>query len=156
MVKAVMARALRVRDVMTEGVVFLWTHYTLDEAWKVFHERGISGAPVLDERGRLVGVISKADLADPRHRPPSGPGSVEHAVTHIAYAVRANDPILTAVRLMIDHSIHRALVVNDDGTVAGIVTPMDVLRAFVRSEAWVEEGEAPVDFVDLRKLARET
>jgi CBS-domain-containing membrane protein len=154
--KTAMMRALRVRDVMTVDVVFLRTHFTLDEAWAVLHERGIRGAPVLDARGRLVGVLSKADLADPRHRPPSGPGTVEHAVTHVAYAVRASDPVMTAVRLMLDHDIHRALVVDDAGTLAGIVTPLDVLRALTRGEALVEQPDAPVEFVDLRGLAVRT
>jgi len=153
-VKTAMMRELRVCDVMSAGVVFLWTHFTLDEAWQVFHDRGISGAPVLNERGRLVGVLSKSDLADPRHRPPLGPGTVEHAVTRVAYAVRASDPVMTAVRLMIDHGIHRALVLNEDGTVAGIVAPMDVLRALARGEMMVEpaEAEAPVEYVQLKSI----
>jgi CBS-domain-containing membrane protein len=109
---------------------------------------------VLNERGRLVGVLSKSDLADPRHRPPLGPGTVEHAVTRVAYAVRASDPVMTAVRLMIDHGIHRALVLNEDGTVAGIVAPMDVLRALARGEMMVEpaEAEAPVEYVQLKSI----
>ncbi len=47
------------------------------------------------------------------------------------------------------------MVVNDDGSVAGIVTPMDVLRALVRGDdlgGSVAET-APLAFVDLRDLA---
>lgn len=153
MMKTAMMAAPRVRDVMTADLVFLRTDLTLDDAWAVLHERGISGAPVLDVRGRLVGVLSKADLADPRHRPPAGPGTVEAAVTHVAYAVRASDPVMSAVRLMLDHDIHRALVVDDDGTLAGIITPLDVLRALAGGVALVEHADAPVEFVDLRGLA---
>ena len=46
--KTAMTTAARVRDVMTIDVVFLQTSFTLDDAWAVLHERGISGAPVQD------------------------------------------------------------------------------------------------------------
>ncbi len=141
---------------MTEGVVFLRASNTLLEAWSALHAHAISGAPVLNEVGRLVGIVSKADLADPRHQPPTASGTVEGAMTRVVYAVRAEDPVMTAVRLMSDQAIHRAMVVNDDGTIAGIVAPMDILRALLRGEMLNEPAmpEGPVEFVDLHALAR--
>jgi CBS-domain-containing membrane protein len=150
-------RGIRVADVMTPDVTFLETNHTLDEAWQILHGRSISGAPVLSRTGQLVGIASKADLADPRHRTGDVVGTVRtvrDVMTRVVYAVRAGDPLLSAVKLMIDEDIHRAMVVSDNGTVAGIVTPMDVLRALLRVDdvdRSVEEG-APVKFVDLREL----
>ncbi len=151
------SQGMRVADVMTPKVTFLETNHTLDEAWQILHARSISGAPVLSRRGQLVGVASKADLADPRHHTGDVVGTVRtvrDVMTRVVYAVRADDPLLTAVKLMIDEDIHRAMVVSDNGSVAGIVTPMDVLRALVRgddSDRSAEEG-APLKFVDLREL----
>jgi len=151
MVKLGVLQEVRVRDVMTEGVVFLRMDATIVEAWETMHRHGISGAPVLSPQGKLVGIISRADLADPRHRSEGGSGRVDDAMTRVVYAVRAEDPLMNAVRLMLQENIHRAMVVNDDGSMAGIITPMDVLRALARVDPVGSTG-FDVRFVDLRRL----
>jgi predicted transcriptional regulator len=130
-----------VKSVMTEPVVFVNAKHTLDEAWQILHAHGISGAPV------LVGMITRSDLADPRRRSPDG--AVEDVATRVIYAVRASDPVMNAVRLMLDESIHRALVVNDDGTIAGIVAPTDILKALVRGDDVAKANS--VEYVSLEK-----
>jgi CBS-domain-containing membrane protein len=156
MIKAGLLKSARVRDVMTESVVFLRSDDPIETAWDAMHRHGISGAPVLDRHGKLVGIVSMADLADPRHRPPTCGGTLEDAMTRVVYAVKADDPVLHAVRLMLRERVHRAMVVNEDGTVAGIIAPMDVLRAPVRGDPLAEPSPRPSDgemeFVDLRAL----
>jgi CBS-domain-containing membrane protein len=66
MIKVAMPDTLRVRDVMTEALVLIRAGTPLETAWRELHDASVSGAPVLDDRGRLVGVISVADFADPR------------------------------------------------------------------------------------------
>jgi CBS-domain-containing membrane protein len=149
MVKAAMLSTLRVRDVMTEALLLLRAETPIAEAWKQLHDAAVTGAPVLNAKGRLVGVLSNYDLADPRRRLPEGLGTVGDVMTRLVYAVRAEDPALTAVRLMLDENIHRAVVVNEDGSLAGIVVPMDILRILASSE------EAHIEYVDLRKLRGE-
>jgi CBS-domain-containing membrane protein len=152
-----LARGMRVSEVMTSHVTFLQTNETLDEAWQILHAKSISGAPVLDRHGQLVGIVSKADLADPRHHVGDVVGTVRTVrdiMTRVVYAVRAGDSVESAVRLMLDEDIHRAIVVNEKGSVAGIVTPMDVLRALVRGAdiAGPNEDRVPLEFVDLREI----
>jgi CBS-domain-containing membrane protein len=77
-------------------------------------------------------MITRSDLADPRRR--ASASTVEDVATRVVYAVRASDPIMNAVRLMLDESIHRALVVNEDGSIAGIVAPTDILKALLKGE----------------------
>jgi predicted transcriptional regulator len=140
---------VRVRDLMTEAVLFLNMSHSLEEAWQALHENAVTGAPVIGSKGRLVGVVTTADLADPRRNACSTVGDV---MTRLVYAVRADDPAMNAVRLMLDEGIHRAIVVNDDATIAGIVAPMDVLRALA-SGLDVREPSAgsEVQYVDLRE-----
>lgn len=145
--KVAMLNTLRVKDVMTDTVVTLRSDAPIDEAWQRLHGMGVTGAPVVDAKGRVVGVVSNHDFSDPRRRRTSEQGAVDDIMTRIAYAVRTNDPISSAVRLMIDENIHRVLVVNDDGTLAGIVVPIDILRALAQSF-----DDAQVDYFDLRKL----
>jgi CBS domain containing-hemolysin-like protein len=55
---------------------------------------------------------------------------------------------------MIEEDIHRAVVVSDSGSVAGIVTPMDVLRALVRGDHVTDAAgpDGALEFVDVRRL----
>lgn len=152
MAKLGMVKVARVRDVMSEAVVFLTADTPVSEAAAILTRHRISGAPVLGNRGRVVGVVSKTDLLDARRAPEDREACVQDAMTRLVFAVRAEDPAMLAVRLMVDEEIHRALVVNEDGTVAGIVAPMDVLRA-LRGGLPIADGPhgEPVGFVDLTK-----
>jgi predicted transcriptional regulator len=151
MIKVAMLNTLRVKDVMTEAILLLRAEMAIDDAWSLLHDGGVTGAPVLDARGRLVGVLSNTDLADPRRRHADVATRVGDVMTRVIYAVRADDAVLTAVRLMADENIHRAIVVNDDGTLAGIVVPMDILRVLAR-EAEARGSDAHVEYVDLGTL----
>jgi predicted transcriptional regulator len=151
MVKVAMLSTLRVKDVMTEAILLLRAEMPVDDAWALLHDGGVTGAPVLDARGRLVGVLSNSDLADPRRRSPDASATVGDVMTRVIYAVRADDAVLSAVRLMADENIHRAIVVNDDGTLAGIVVPMDILRVLAR-DADARGADAHVEYVDLQRM----
>lgn len=149
MSKIAMLGTVRVRDVMSDRLVLLRTTTGLDDAWAELHSAGVSGGPVLDDRGRLVGVLSLADLADPRRRGEGSSGIVGDAMTRVVYAVRPDDPISVAMRLMIDERIHRVVVVDENAAVVGVVVPMDILRSLAHGD------EAAMEYVDLRTIHRE-
>jgi CBS domain-containing protein len=157
-------KQMRVRDIMTTKVITLPREATTGEAARCLTTHRVSGAPVVD-RGRIVGVVSKTDLLDMRTRP-SEPGdlTVDDVMTHLIFAVRPSDPAMLAVRLMVEEGIHRAVVVDEGGRLAGVISPMDVLRALARGEP-VQDGESPVttrethaepavavQYVDLREM----
>jgi CBS-domain-containing membrane protein len=133
--------------------MFLNAGQTQEEAWNLLRTHGVSGAPVLD-RGGLVGVITRSDLADPRRRAPETSGTVADAMTRLVYAVRASDPAMVAVRLMLEEEIHRAVVINADGSLAGIISLTDILRALAHGVDLRDPSVTgcAVDFVDLRTL----
>jgi CBS-domain-containing membrane protein len=129
---------------MTTDVVTLAASTSVDDAARSFTFHHVSGTPVL-EQGRVVGVVSKSDLIDPRHRPSATHNpTVRDAMTKVVQAVRPGDPAMLAVRLMVEQSVHRAVVVDDHGKLAGIVSPMDVLRALARGD-FVQENDAAFD-----------
>lgn len=143
---------LRVRDVMTQAVVFLKTTHTLEQAWEAFHQHSVNGAPVLGPGGQLVGMVTTSDLADPHRRHVVARNTVEDVMTKMVYAVRLDDSIVVAARLMVEESIHRAVVLNEDRSIAGIISPMDILRVLVHAAApETGPGHDPiVHYVDLR------
>jgi len=150
MAKVGMLAAPVVKDVMSEAVVFVRADTPAPEAAEVLTRHRINGAPVLGAHGRVIGVVSKTDLLDSRRA--SEDNTVENLMTRVVFAVRASDPVMQAVRLMVKEDIHRALVVNQDGTLAGIVAPMDVMRGLLKGLTIGQGDAGPVEFVDLRTL----
>lgn len=146
-----MLQAARVRDVMTEAVVYLSADTLASEAADVLTRHRINGAPVLGKHGHVVGLVSKTDLLDRRRDPEHREMLVSDAMTRVVFAVRTSDPVMLAVRLMVEEEIHRAVVVNDDGTLAGIVAPMDILRGMVNGLNVGAPSHEP-RFLDLRAL----
>jgi CBS-domain-containing membrane protein len=121
---------IQIGHIMTRDVFTLSTTATADQAARALTERGIGGAPVRDGAGRLVGVVSRTDLADPERRPPAGrPLTVADVMTPALLALRESDTAMNAVRLMVREEVHRIVVLDEDGELCGIITPTDVLRA---------------------------
>lgn len=120
-------RIVRVSELMSSPVRTLRIDTQIAEAKLVLAAERVSALVVVSERGKIVGVVSSTDLADPRHDDPTA--SVETAMTRVLFAVLPTDPVTAAVRLMVREGIHRVLVVSDTGGLLGIVTSMDVLRA---------------------------
>ena len=156
-------KTVRVRDIMTTDVITLVASTSVEDAARSLTFHQVSGAPVL-ERGRIVGVVTKSDLVDPRYRASAGEQiTVRDAMTRAVRAVRPGDPVMMAVRLMADENVHRVVVVDDQGKLAGIVSAMDVLRALARGDRVQQhdpifedrkerhaEPESVTEFVDLR------
>jgi CBS domain-containing protein len=132
-------KTLRVRDIMTTDVYAVHAGASVEESARALNSRRISGAPVVDG-SRIVGVISMTDLAQPWSRLADGSAPVDAIMTRLIYAVRPGDPVMTAVRLMVEEDIHRAVVVTHEGRLAGMITAMDVLRALARGNG-VQEGD---------------
>ncbi len=132
---------LRVRDIMTRQVFSLSTDQTIDRAIWSFSQNEISGAPVRDPNGKLVGVLSKSDLVDPMRAEVNSTSTVADAMTPAVWAVHPDDPVMVAVDLMVAKGIHRVLVVRGPGQLEGIVTSMSVMRALA-------DGRLPPTDVD--------
>lgn len=134
---------LRVRDIMTRDVVSLSEETSVEAAaWRLEYE-AISGAPVRDRKGNVVGVLSRSDLVDPlRDGQPGKP--VGDAMTAGVWAVAPDEPAIEAVRLMVETGCHRVIVIRGPGKLQGIVTTMDVMRALARGGDFHGVGAAAV------------
>ncbi len=146
--KLAMPVETRVKDIMHPGVVTIPATATVVSAKATLAEHRVQGAPVVDGIGRIIGVVTTTDLGDPR-RMMNPDDSIEWVMTRVAFAVREDDPAMTAVRLMVREAIHRVIVVDADGQPVGIVTPMDVLRAIDAGAPIGAQGDPDVRFVRL-------
>jgi CBS domain-containing protein len=136
---------MRTRDVMSSPVVTVPPDAQLRDVAATLVERGINAVPVVDDGGRLLGIVSEADLLRLEAGSPSGavPGSAAAAAgpPHTAREVMSQ-PVYTltedadataAARLMLRHGLKSVPVVAGD-RVVGIVARRDLLRLVARSD----------------------
>ena|SRR5436190_10275046 len=121
---------LRIKDIMSKRVYVVDAEASADEAAWGLTRRHIGGAPARDKEGNLVGVLSSSDLVNPE---PAqwirGDATVGDLMNPDVISLYADDPAMAAVNEMAKRDIHRIIVLNEESKLAGIVTPMDVVRA---------------------------
>ncbi len=151
---------LTLRDIMKTEVITIGPDATVSELAKVMADHGISGVPVVDDRGELVGMATEGDVIlqdaglhfphyiqfldgtiylssvhkfEERFKKTFGAKVSDIMSTELITA--SPDATLTEVAtLMADHQVNRVPVV-EDGKLVGIVTRGDVVRAIARGES---------------------
>ena len=126
---------------MTREVLTLPPDLPAEEAAAALAAHGVSGAPVREPDGRIVGILSRGDLTDPERRPPRGAPTVRDLMTPGLLTLRESDLAMNAVRLMVREEVHRIVVLDDAGELAGIVTRSDVMRALVAGDPLDDSDE---------------
>jgi acetoin utilization protein AcuB len=120
-----------VADVMTGKVVTLSPHNSFNEVANLMNDRFFRHCVVVDSHGKIVGVISDRDIMRALARNPnSRTKSLEQIMTRNPITVQRNTPILEAVTKMLSKRINCLPVVEDDGSVCGIVTSTDLLKSY--------------------------
>jgi CBS-domain-containing membrane protein len=134
-------------DIMTPDPVSIRQDAPLPEAVSLLAEKDISALPVLDGAGRPVGVLSRTDIV--RHasqglgadssRAQAGPAHVPTVQEVMTPALLSVSPSASAVEV-VSHllglgNVHRIFVVDDTGSLVGVVSARDVLRKLHRLEA---------------------
>ncbi|MBK7579302.1 MAG: CBS domain-containing protein [Myxococcales bacterium] len=125
---------LKVEDIMTKKVMTITPDTKLDDlAWGLT-QKGVSGAPVLDAGGHLLGLVTKSDLADPTRPGRLESATAEDVMSPFVFAIDRTESVLDAAKRMVETGSHRLVVVDSSGHLAGIISSMDVVRAFVNGK----------------------
>lgn len=137
---------MQATDVMTRDVVTVGPGTSAKSAAELLVAGGFAALPVLDDDGRLVGVVAEADVlrdrvpADPllhlrRGGPaPVAPGPlVRDTMTRTVRTVHPAADVADVARLLVEAHL-RSLPVVEDGVLVGIVGRRDVLRVLVRPD----------------------
>ena len=151
-----MSKTRNVKDLMNPDIMTVADEMTTDELARYLIEHEISGAPVVDGQGHLIGVVSMTDIgrtmaepSDVESSSSSGfyrdiaadytleePGeryvdqravTVRDVMTPVIHQVPMTASVAQAARIMVDQHIHR-LVVTQGKEPVGIITSMDVLK----------------------------
>jgi CBS-domain-containing membrane protein len=145
---------MRVLDVMTMDVLTTTPETSLKEAARVMVKAGVSGLPVIDDSGSLVGIITEADFLEreadlPQRRLLSAVvqdrGPLVEAET--VGEVMSRDPVVIfpeasvteAARVMAHHHVKRLPVVGAVGELVGIISRADVVAVFTRPDDVIED-----------------
>ncbi|MGQ9724450.1 MAG: CBS domain-containing protein [Tepidimonas sp.] len=131
----------RVQDVMAHEAVSVRESMTVAEGWRRLAERGLGQAPVLDAQGRLVGLLTRAELLSVERLPqPEDSALVWRAflaqpvsgvmVTPVP-AVTPDVPLRRLALALLDTGLPGLPVVDDSGALVGFVSRSDILKAVV-------------------------
>ncbi len=127
---------LRVADLMTLDPVVIDAGATIEQAGSLIASKRISGLPVVDVHGRLVGVISRTDLLGDGSAPVSallrGNASglrVAELMTAPPITVAMTATLAHAALVMHTHGIHRLVAIDDSGHPIGVLSASDYVAA---------------------------
>ncbi|MFB6716887.1 CBS domain-containing protein [Streptomyces sp. NPDC056358] len=124
-----------VDDVMTHAVISANRRTPLKDVVKAMRQWRISALPVVSDEGRVVGVISEADLLlKAQGGDESRAVSAGQLMTVPAVTVTGNAGIAGAARLMARGHLKRLPVVDDDGSLVGVVSRGDLLKIYLRPD----------------------
>jgi CBS domain-containing protein len=140
-----------VGELMNPDVVTLRPEMSVPEAQELLAARSVSGAPVVDAAGHLLGVVSQNDLVRSVAHPesagskglfftsdedfedlgdvpaPASSIAVRDVMTRKVYHVARDTGVAVAANIMRERRIHR-LLVTERGVLVGVVTSLDLLR----------------------------
>jgi CBS domain-containing protein len=148
---------MRVDKIMTRDVVSVRPDTPLKEVARLLVEQRISGVPVCDPAGRVLGVVSEADilvkeegvsvhprgmlgwlLTDQEESAKALARTAGEAMTSPAVTISTGRPVSEAARTMVERNVNRLPVAEGDRLV-GIITRADLVKAFTRSDSAIAE-----------------
>ena len=147
---------ITVRDIMTTPVITVTPGMNIASAAKILLDNRVNGTPVVDDKGRLVGILCQSDLIAQQKKLPiptlftfldsviqlSSAKQIEKQIRKIAaltvaeamtpepVAVHPDTGIETVAALMVDNNFH-TLPVVENARLVGIIGKEDVLRTLL-------------------------
>jgi predicted transcriptional regulator len=139
-----------VKDVMTTRVIWVRKNATFREMAVALRNYRVSAFPVVDDDGKVIGVVSEADMLH-KEALDDEPGVISgilhrrdqtkargvtagDLMTAAVIAVRPEDTVEHVAKLMYDRKVKRLPVTNADGHLVGIISRADVLSVFDRTD----------------------
>ncbi|MEZ4661679.1 MAG: CBS domain-containing protein [Caldilineaceae bacterium] len=131
-----------VKEYMTSPAATISAKTGIQEGLKMMHEGGFRRLPVVDEHGKLVGIVSERDLL---HASPSQATSlsiwelnyllskvqIKEIMTKNVMVARPEAALESAAGIMLDNKIGGLPVVDEHNKVIGIITESDIFKAFL-------------------------
>ncbi len=137
----------RIGHLMTSDPATIHATTTVEAAVRLMATRGLRHLPVVDEAGRVVGIVSDRDLrgplGGPATRAPAPTAEVGALMARDVVTARPDDELGAVARLIVDRRIGAVPIVDEAGRLQGIVSYVDVLRRLA------DEAEADARAVEM-------
>ncbi len=145
-----------VADCMKTKVVTLSPQMSIEEAIKLLLKHHISGAPVVDEDRKLLGVLSEKDclriFANGAYNVLPG-GVVEQYMSTDVNTIEAEADIFSAADVFLKHPFRRLPIVDENGVLVGQISRCDVLNG--SHEIWAESSPFKKAWTDSKYIPDE-
>jgi CBS domain-containing protein len=141
--------SVSVGEVMTPHVFCVAPDVEVESLLALLIQRGISGVPVVNERGLPVGMVSKTDIVrhlyeDGETRAEGGATTAGELMLPLAFTLLETASLSHAAALMAWEGVHRLPICSDAGDVVGILSSLDVVRWLSREEGYPVRRVGPV------------
>ena len=132
---------IKAKDIMNTDIITVDPEETVEEVMGRMIKHGISGLPVVDMSGQLLGIITEFDLLDLVWEPETEKNKVYHYMTCDVRTVDEDDELAAVAELFRELAIRRLLVMRGD-EVAGVISRRDLIRYVLklRSPLATSEG----------------
>jgi|SRR5690606_31950809 len=118
---------LRCRDIMTADVNTATGDMLIAEVAALMRDTDVGSLPVV-ENGKLAGIVTDRDIVVRALAEGRGAETpVKEAMTTELFSVTPDDPVFHAIRIMGERQVRRIPVVNEDGSLAGIIAMADIV-----------------------------
>ncbi len=134
---ALTLRARTAADLMTANPISVRENGTVADTVNFLTQKGFHAAPVIDDSGRPIGVLSCTDiLIHERVRREAGSAGFDEArvrdlMTPAVFSVVVDAPAGRVVGEMVALNVHQLYVVDSANVLVGVITALDVLRGLV-------------------------
>jgi len=125
---------LTARAIMTDDVVTIDPKSSIQEAIELLLKQRVSGLPVTDADGRLIGIVTEFALLAIAYDNRVREDSIAQHMTTEVLTVDASDPINKVVDLCLMHRVRRVPVL-ENGRLVGLISRRDVLKAMYEAQA---------------------
>ena len=115
------------RDIMTRDVITVTPSMTIKQLANALIKNQVSGAPVSDKKGKILGIVSEADIVAKRGK------DVKSIMSKRIVSIEEETPVEQIAQLMMTHHVKRVPVMRGDQLV-GIVSRADIVSAIARGE----------------------
>ena len=132
-------RAILAKQILTSPVLTLTPNASLMEAWELFRTKRFRHIPVLDQSGRLIGIVSDRDvlresvkIQQASHGDTVSPQlDVRDVMTTSVLTAHADTEIRAIARVLFEERIGAMPLMDDEGRLVGILTRSDILRTIM-------------------------